>query len=153
MNGKLTKWNDERGFGFITPTQGGQEIFVHISVFPKDGQRPHIGESLSFEIEIDNDGKKRAKSVSRPLRANASYRDQPVPTRHHEKHGLRGLIVPLFILGAVGVYGYGSHMHKFSEPAADYSTESAEPPDATDLHPPQNSQLIIAVMVVPIARK
>jgi len=46
FEGTLSKWNDDRGFGFITPTQGGQEIFVHISKFPKDGIRPKLGETL-----------------------------------------------------------------------------------------------------------
>ena len=31
--GTLKSWNDDRGFGFIEPTHGGQEIFVHIKAF------------------------------------------------------------------------------------------------------------------------
>ena len=31
--GRLTQWNDERGFGFIEPVQGGDKVFVHISEF------------------------------------------------------------------------------------------------------------------------
>jgi len=30
-SGKLTKWKDERGFGFIQPVDGSQEVFLHIS--------------------------------------------------------------------------------------------------------------------------
>ena len=33
-HGNLTKWNDERGFGFITPAGGVGEIFVHVSASP-----------------------------------------------------------------------------------------------------------------------
>ena len=36
-HGTLTKWNDDRGFGFITPAKGDRDIFVHISEFPRDG--------------------------------------------------------------------------------------------------------------------
>ena len=36
-HGNLVRWNDDRGFGFITPAQGTDEIFVHISQFPRDG--------------------------------------------------------------------------------------------------------------------
>lgn len=61
IEGSLSKWNDDRGFGFITPTEGGHEIFVHISAFPKDGVRPSLGEKLTFEIEADNNGKKASK--------------------------------------------------------------------------------------------
>ena len=33
LDGTIKSWNDERGFGFIEPTQGGPEIFVHIKAF------------------------------------------------------------------------------------------------------------------------
>jgi cold shock CspA family protein len=44
IEGTLAKWNDDRGFGFIRPTQGGPEVFAHVSAFPRDGQRPRLGE-------------------------------------------------------------------------------------------------------------
>jgi len=50
VHGILPKWNDERGFGFITRDQRDEEVFAHISAFPRDGVRPQIGEILSFEI-------------------------------------------------------------------------------------------------------
>ncbi|MDQ7743219.1 cold-shock protein [Hydrogenophaga pseudoflava] len=35
--------------------QGGQELFVHVSAYPRDGRAPVIGESLSFELELDKE--------------------------------------------------------------------------------------------------
>ena len=64
--GKLKKWNAERGFGFIVADDGGQDIFVHVSAFPRDGTPPTEGELLSFEVQPDRDGKKKAVRVSRP---------------------------------------------------------------------------------------
>lgn len=74
FEGTLTQWNDDRGFGFITPLPTGQEIFVHVSAFARDGQRPQLNEALSFEITLNKDGKKQASAVrrNRPISSAAS---------------------------------------------------------------------------------
>lgn len=76
FEGTLRSWNDERGFGFIEPAQGGQEIFVHAKAFPRSACRPQAGQRLSFEVEPGPQGKKRARNVEpvRPPRAPASPR-------------------------------------------------------------------------------
>jgi cold shock CspA family protein len=63
IDGTLKSWNDDRGFGFIEPSLGGQEIFVHIKAFETRFGRPQIGQRLTFEIEMSAEGKKRAKRV------------------------------------------------------------------------------------------
>jgi cold shock CspA family protein len=63
FEGTLHTWNDDRGFGFIEPAQGGQEIFVHISAFGPRFGRPRVQQLLSFEVELGPQGKKRAKNV------------------------------------------------------------------------------------------
>lgn len=66
--GRLKKWNEERGFGFITADKDGIGFFVHISAFPPGERNPKIGERLSFEIDTGPDGKKRATRISCPER-------------------------------------------------------------------------------------
>jgi uncharacterized membrane protein YsdA (DUF1294 family)/cold shock CspA family protein len=63
VKGHLKSWNDERGFGFIKRSEGGKDIFVHLTAFPRGGNRPKVGEALTFEIEIGPNGKPRACSV------------------------------------------------------------------------------------------
>src|SRR5574338_558739 len=63
FKGKLKSWNDDRGFGFIDPIQGGEQIFVHIKAFSPRSIRPQVNELLWFEIELGPEGKKRAKNV------------------------------------------------------------------------------------------
>lgn len=63
IEGTIKTWNDERGFGFIEPAQGGQEIFLHIKALVSRDRRPEIGQPVRFDIETTPDGKKRATRV------------------------------------------------------------------------------------------
>lgn len=64
IDGIVKTWNDDRGFGFIEPVHGGQEIFVHIKAFAPRSGRPEVGQRVTFEVEMTADGKKRAKRVA-----------------------------------------------------------------------------------------
>ena len=77
-HGKLIKWNDERGFGFIETGAGREQFFVHISAFPHDGVRPRIGELVSFEPDQGSDGRKRGRDslwYPRVMRTSAASCD------------------------------------------------------------------------------
>ena len=121
IEGSLSKWNDDRGFGFITPAQGGPEVFVHITAFPQDGHRPSIGERLTFEIEIGHDGKKRAKNLLCPTRSTGRTPRQPAPYRRKEKPGFFGRAIPLAVIAALAFSGY-SHYTGRPAPQAGVAT-------------------------------
>jgi uncharacterized membrane protein YsdA (DUF1294 family)/cold shock CspA family protein len=63
FRGTVKTWNDDRGFGFIAPTQGDQEIFFHIKAYNGRGARPEVGQAVIFDVELNPDGKKRARAV------------------------------------------------------------------------------------------
>lgn len=63
MKGRLTQWDDAKGYGFITPDDGGAKCFVHIKAFGMRPQRPFVGERLSYREGRDAQGKKRAQDV------------------------------------------------------------------------------------------
>lgn len=59
--GNLLKWVDDKGFGFITPEKGTQEIFVHISAFDRDlPRRPKAGDTVYYYPLKDENGKAKA---------------------------------------------------------------------------------------------
>ena len=54
------KWfNDDKGFGFITPDEGGKDLFVHHSAIMSDGFRSLAeGARVQFETEAGDKGPK-----------------------------------------------------------------------------------------------
>jgi uncharacterized membrane protein YsdA (DUF1294 family)/cold shock CspA family protein len=91
MTGELTTWNDERGFGFVSPAVGGPDVFVHISAFGDSALRPVEGDDVGYELEFSPEGKPRASRAALVSRtapdARANPRPRPVaaaltPARH-----------------------------------------------------------------------
>ncbi|CAM8937837.1 unnamed protein product [Rhodiola kirilowii] len=62
------KWfNDTKGFGFISPNDGGEDLFVHQSSIQSDGFRSLAdGETVEFGVESGNDGRTKAVDVTGP---------------------------------------------------------------------------------------
>ena len=60
------KWfNDSKGFGFITPSDGGQDLFVHFSAIAASGFKSlKEGQQVSFEIVDGPKGKQAANVTS-----------------------------------------------------------------------------------------
>lgn len=71
QQGVLSQWDDGKGYGFIMPGNGEPKLFVHIKAFGLRAERPQVGESLSFELGQDAQGKRRAVNV-RPMRTRAA---------------------------------------------------------------------------------
>lgn len=96
FEGMLKTWNDERGFGFLEPLQGGEDIFVHIKAFRVRSGRPQVGQAMSFEVEIGPQGKKRAKNVESISAMRISRRK---PRESHVPRGTSTLVaIPLFVI-------------------------------------------------------
>lgn len=59
QKGLLTSWNDAKGFGFITPENGGQRLFAHISAYQGRG-RPSASRKVVYAPTKDEKGRLRA---------------------------------------------------------------------------------------------
>jgi CspA family cold shock protein len=60
--GKVKWFNDQKGFGFITPEDGGRDLFAHFSEIQSDGFRSlKEGQSVEFEPVEGDKGPKATK--------------------------------------------------------------------------------------------
>lgn len=59
------KWfNDSKGFGFVTPDGGGEDLFAHFSSINMPGFKTLTeGQKVTFDITDGNKGKKQASNI------------------------------------------------------------------------------------------
>ena len=67
MTTGVVKWfNGQKGYGFIQPDDGGNDVFVHISAVERAGLHGlNEGQRISFEVRADP---KRGKTSAENLR-------------------------------------------------------------------------------------
>ena len=106
FEGALETWNTERGFGSLTPQQGGQAVFVHISAFPSDGPPPALDEAFSFEIVAGRDGRKQAAKVQRSQQRTAPALHSalaPAPSRQQARQRSPWFMLLMLLLLVLGL--------------------------------------------------
>lgn len=157
--GKLARWNAERGFGFIEVNGGGHEIFVHFSAFPRDGVVPTEGEALIFEIEPDRDDRKKAVRVRRPMAQPArpssptplsSRRSSPTP----RKSGLGSVVIFLLLVASLVFYGYDHYTKRVARAQAEEVWPDAAPPAVSLFEPatPPPAPAPMALQAAPVTQ-
>ena len=65
-NGTVKWFNDAKGFGFITPEEGGEDIFVHFSSILADGFKS-LAEGQKVEFEVVRGDKGLQAQAVRPV--------------------------------------------------------------------------------------
>lgn len=60
--GTLKSWNDDKGFGFIRPEQGGADVFAHISAM-RGERRPSAGDQVLYIAGRDAQGRPKAEHI------------------------------------------------------------------------------------------
>ena len=67
MSKGTVKWfNDKKGFGFITPDEGGDDCFVHHTAIEGEGFKTLMeGDAVEFEVGKDDQGRLKALKVKK----------------------------------------------------------------------------------------
>lgn len=68
QNGTVKFFNSSKGFGFITPDEGGSDVFVHVTAVERSGLTVlNDGMRISFDTEPDTRGKGPKAVDLRPI--------------------------------------------------------------------------------------
>lgn len=98
--GKITSWNDEKGYGFITPATGGERVFIHIKAFSNRNRRPGSNQVVTYALSTDKQG--------RPCAVKATLAGDRLRDERKAKSSslsLASIIVLLVIIGAFALKG------------------------------------------------
>jgi len=61
--GKIKLFNEDKGYGFIRPDDGGNDVFFHVSAL-REGDDVTVGKVVNFEMGVDpKSGKSKAVGV------------------------------------------------------------------------------------------
>ena len=63
--GMITHWNEEKGYGFITPTSSAKQVFVHIRAFKNRHLPPELNQVVLYSLSTDKQGRPCAVKVTR----------------------------------------------------------------------------------------
>jgi uncharacterized membrane protein YsdA (DUF1294 family)/cold shock CspA family protein len=93
--GKISSWNHEKGFGFISPFDGGKRVFVHIKAFSNRNRRPEVNQMVTYDLSADNQG--------RTCAMNASLAGDRLPQDTKKTYGSLPVIIAAVFLVIVGI--------------------------------------------------
>ena len=71
--GKITFWNEEKGYGFITPSSGADRVFVHIRAFRNRRLLAELNQVVQYSLSTDKQGRPCAVRVTRAIEKLSNY--------------------------------------------------------------------------------
>ena len=96
----ITNWIDKKGFGFISPKGGGNQVFVHITSIANRQRKPVGNEIVTYELGTDTKGRARAKRVL--------FSDESLPSTYSPAYNFGLLMLAaafLFFISATTLAG------------------------------------------------
>jgi cold shock CspA family protein len=106
VKGRLVRWKEDKGFGFIQSEQTQGDVFIHISAFNNSPRRPVIGDVIYYQLHVANDGK--IKAVNAEIENVAGVK--PPKTYNHPQKSNHNRsfpkLFPLLLIIAIGCFLY-----------------------------------------------
>jgi len=93
--GRITSWNDGKGFGFISPIADEKKVFVHISAFSNPNRRPEINQLVTYALSEDKHG--------RPCAVQATLAGDRLPEKARRNNGSLSVAGAAAFIVVVGV--------------------------------------------------
>lgn len=91
----IKSWNDEKGYGFITPSAGGKQVFIHIKAFGNRNRRPETNQLVTYELSSDKQG--------RPCAIRATLAGDRLPDKAKRKNDSFPIVAAVIFLVIVGI--------------------------------------------------
>lgn len=134
--GRLVRWNDDKGFGFIKPdAQDGNDVFIHISELKHMARKPRIGDIIMYQTQHQSDGKVRAIMATiqgvtvapkTTYQSNKHRSPNYRTTKNNKKSHSAGIgrLVMFLVILAIVAFAYKQFVHyrsapEFSEPTTE----------------------------------
>lgn len=109
MKGKISQWNDQKGFGFIIPDDGSEKVFFHISRVKNGTRRPQVGDVVVYESSYDGKGRLQARAVAIEGAVATGHgsraKSSALSITPRRKNALDYLLI-LAMLGCVGILAW-----------------------------------------------
>lgn len=100
--GTIKSWNADKGFGFISPSSGGKDLFLHITSLQQRGRTPGVGESVIYTLSKDKQ--------NRPCAVDATFDGEKRQGKTKQSKGLSAVIIAALFLLFVAAVTYTGHL-------------------------------------------
>lgn len=103
--GKISSWNDDKGYGFITPLAGGKQVFIHVSALSNRHRRPGLNEVITYSMSSDKQG--------RPCAANATLAGDKLIRRSPKRRSRTAILFSVVFLAAISLLAVTDNLSRF----------------------------------------
>lgn len=110
MKGKITQWNDDRGFGFISVSDKNGRVFFHISSLQTRSRRPEVGDDVEFTLGKDKSGKPRATNVAISGLSRTSTDHRGVTRLQPPRKNAFDYLLMAIATGSIGYFSYSIYL-------------------------------------------